>query len=133
MENLPMVGIYAGLAGLALLILLAPTGGCNRLFWADPCVAHSSGSVISPDSGVDRSFFSHLFTICFHIRTTLSAVFAFGFGAMDVVDGSSRPWRVGFACLLKGGVPFAETGVRCVAPGVSFCDLITLRTQGSTI
>lgn len=76
MENLPMVGIYAGLAGLALLILLAPGRGSLRFFRVGPCAAHSSAPALSIDSGADRSFFRFtgpalatelpFFLICLH-------------------------------------------------------------------
>ena len=109
MENLPKVGIYAGLAGLALLILLFHIVGCACHYRAYLGVAHSPDPVTSTPFGRVRSFssfqwldplrglsyFFHLFfALCFDIRTAGLAFFAIGFGVMRIVGGLLRPWRI---------------------------------------
>ncbi|VFQ45742.1 hypothetical protein MSL71_34040 [Desulfoluna butyratoxydans] len=126
MENLPTVGIYAGLAGPVLLMLLASFVG--RAFFSGmlPGFRHTTGSGLSRDGG-----FLCFFSPTVADRPRLFSFLIFSRCLQSVFEAAARVSR--FVARFLICCLFCVKGVARGVSGVSVCDFTTLCTQGSTI
>lgn len=123
MENLPTVGIYAGLAGLVLLMLLASFGGRTLFSGALPGFRRTNGSVLFRDGGL----------LCFISasvadRPRLCLFLIFSRCLQSVFEAAAHVSR--FVVRFLVCCFFCVMGVARGVSGVSVCDFTTLCTQG---